>query len=264
MIQQFEPVFIEAGKLASKLREKAAVHYKATSGIEEIDIVTSADLAVQELILEKLAQSDLKNCELLAEEDTPSVKLFAKSADLVLTLDPIDGTKSYADGKRMYLLIITLHDKEKPIYTFDYFPELDWGIKIVGKENKFFGQTPQFKVYPHSNKMIIKYFHKSPVTLESRDPKLAKKLSADGYKLVGRQEISDEAGATMLFVLGFADGYFMTNGSATDALVALHYGTANGYKIFRDLDLSKTIAPSIPGGNDEYEGWYLVIRSSTN
>ena len=62
IIQQFEDVFIEAGKLAVKLRNDAVVKQKHNTGINDIDIVTSSDLAVQEFVLQKLVKSELKHC----------------------------------------------------------------------------------------------------------------------------------------------------------------------------------------------------------
>ncbi len=47
IIQSLEPGFIEAGKLAMKMREQAKITNKSQTGVKEIDIVTSADLAVQ-------------------------------------------------------------------------------------------------------------------------------------------------------------------------------------------------------------------------
>jgi len=34
---------------------------------------------------------------------------------------------------------------------------------------------------------------------------------------------------------------------------------ANNYKIYQDLDISKTV-PSIQGGSEEYKGYYLVLK----
>ena len=66
LIQHFEPIFIEAAELAAKLKKDAVSNKKLSSGNIEVDIVTSADLAVQEFVLQKLVKSDLKNCELIA------------------------------------------------------------------------------------------------------------------------------------------------------------------------------------------------------
>ena len=118
-IQKFEKDFIAAGRLASKLRKDATTGTKMGTGVHEIDIVTSADLAVQEYILGRLSKSKiLKSCELLAEEETKFTNGFAKKSNYVLTLDPIDGTYLYASGKKMYKVIIGIHDKKNPLYTF--------------------------------------------------------------------------------------------------------------------------------------------------
>ena len=53
IIQQFENTFIEAGKMAVKLRNDAVIEQKHNSGIKDIDIVTSSDLAVQEFVFGK-------------------------------------------------------------------------------------------------------------------------------------------------------------------------------------------------------------------
>lgn len=68
VIQQFENVFIKAGKLAVKLKNDAAVEQKHNSSIKDLDVVVSSDLAVQEFMLGKLLVSDLKRYEVVAEE----------------------------------------------------------------------------------------------------------------------------------------------------------------------------------------------------
>ena len=91
-----EPVFKKAGELAVKMRETAKSKNKFNTGIAGIDIVTEADLAVQEFILSEMAKTKLIECELIGEEDTPLTKKFKGTNGLVLTLDPIDGTILYA------------------------------------------------------------------------------------------------------------------------------------------------------------------------
>lgn len=260
VIQKFEDDFIEAGKLAVKLRKDAVVSNKFTSGIEDIDIVTSADLAVQEFLLKKLAGSELKNCELVAEEKTPSTILFATHSDLVLTIDPIDGTKLYATGGKFYSVIITLHDKKRPIYTFDYFPELNWGIKIVDKVCEIFGETPKIPLIAVPPKSIAFSNLKGNSDPRIVIPDICKSLSEQGYQFKLSKEISAQIDSRMLFILGITDGYFTKqDGSAVDCLTILHFALANNYKIFQDLDLGRTIKSS-SGGSDEYEGYYLVLR----
>lgn len=260
IIQQFEDIFIEAGKLAVKLKNNAVIEKKHNSGIEDIDIVTSADLAVQEFVLGKLAVSELKYCEIVAEEDTPSKNLFVKFSDLVITIDPIDGTKLYASGKKkykMYSIIITIHNKKRPIYTFCYFPEVKWGIKIIYDQCQFFGDKPEIIHNSVLPKTIVYSFY-NPIDCI---PERSRKLLKDSYVFRNKKEITDEAGSTALFLLGIVDGYFVENGSAVDCLVGLHYGLARGFEIYQNIDLTKTVPSKISDGNDEYRGNYLVIRN---
>jgi len=257
IIQQFEDVFIEAGKLAVKLRNDAVVKQKHNTGINDIDIVTSSDLAVQEFVLQKLVKSELKHCEIVAEEDTHSKNLFAKSSDHVITIDPIDGTNLYVSGKKMYSIIITIHNKKRPIYTFCYFPEVKWGIKIVYDRYQFFGNKPEIihnKVLP---KTVVYSFYNPVDCIPEQSAKLLKK----GYVFRNKKEINDDAGSTALFLLGIVDGYFVENGSAVDCLVGLHYALARGFEVYQNIDLTKTVPSIISGGNDEYRGNYLVIRN---
>jgi fructose-1,6-bisphosphatase/inositol monophosphatase family enzyme len=260
LIQEFEKDFIEAGKMAVKLRKDVTVEDKFNSGIKDIDIVTSADLAVQELILKKLANSELRNCEIVAEENTPSKNLFAKSSDLVVTVDPIDGTMAYANGGRFYSVIITLHNKKKPIYTFDYFPEINWGIKIAETKIEYIGE--QFD----TSKMIIPPKTITYASLEGKNhpeetiPKLYKELVDKGYAFKNKREIGYGLGATVSLLLGLADGFYYEDGSAVDCLAGLHFGLANNYKVYSTMDISKPKPSNFAGGSEEYKGYYLVLR----
>ena len=63
------------------------------------NIVTSADLIVQETILESLLAHGLEDCAIQAEENTPSLQRFRGNERLAtLYIDPIDGTLAYSLG----------------------------------------------------------------------------------------------------------------------------------------------------------------------
>jgi fructose-1,6-bisphosphatase/inositol monophosphatase family enzyme len=260
LIQTFEDKFIEAGQLAKKLRANIKVHDKFHSGIKDIDIVTSADLEVQEFILKTLANSDLKNCEIIAEEDTPSKKLFAKKTDLVITVDPIDGTKAYATGKKYYSVIVTIHDRNRPLYTFDYFPEINWGIKIVNDNIHYIGKKPDTSKMIVPSKTIAYAGFEGKYHPKKSIPKLYEELSSRGYAFKTKSEIGYNTGATMSLLLGIVDGFYYEDGSAVDCLVGLHFGLANGYKIYRTMDITEPKPSDFAGGSSEYKGYYLVLR----
>src|SRR5258708_28849689 len=76
ILQKLQPTFIKAGELACKMQKGVHHHNKFNSGNHAADIVTEADLAVQELLLGAISKTDLINCQLLGEEDTPLTKKF--------------------------------------------------------------------------------------------------------------------------------------------------------------------------------------------
>lgn len=62
-------------------------------------IVTSADLAVQEAVLQCLLESGLQECAVDVEENTPSFRQFKPSDGApTIFVDPIDGTLAYSIG----------------------------------------------------------------------------------------------------------------------------------------------------------------------
>lgn len=260
LIQTFEKDFIEAGKMAARLRKDAIVSNKFHSGAKEIDIVTSSDLAVQEFVLQKLANSELKNCELIGEEKTVSKKLFADHSDIVLTLDPIDGTMTYATGGNYYSIIVTLHDRKRPIYTFDYFPGLNWGIKMVNDKIEYIGDRPD------TSKVAILPKTIACANLEGRAhpkdlaPDLYKDLTNKGYIFRAKKELGYGLGGTVSFILGLTDGFYYGDGSAVDCLVGLHYALAKGYKIYRTMDITNPKPSIYDGGTAEYKGYYLALK----
>jgi len=258
LIQKFEKTFIQAGELAVKLRSEVKSNNKFATGHQEVDIVTSADLAVQEYILQELAKSELKELELVGEEEMASRKLFANKSDLVLTVDPIDGTSFYASGKKMYSVIISIHNKHRPIYTFAYWPEVKWGVKIVEDRLEWIGKKPEFNIAKHPHTICYSpYFDFDPAR---QMPEIFKQLSGEGFKFINKKEISEDVGGTALFLLGYADGYCSFNASPVDCLVSMHFGMANGYKVHKNLNLSTLVPSKYEGGIGHYEGWYVVVR----
>lgn len=70
--------------------------------------LTEADTRAQEALLEAL-RVHFPEVALAAEEDTPSVDLFAREGEAVVVIDPIDGTlHSYLEGSGPYAVMIGL------------------------------------------------------------------------------------------------------------------------------------------------------------
>lgn len=264
-IQKFEKDFMVAGKIASKMSHEAKASNKTHTGFYELDIVTTADLAVQEFILERLSKSEeLRKCQLLAEENTKFQEDFAKESDFVLTLDPIDGTYLFANGKKMWKVIVGIHNKKRPIYTFCYFPEYDWAVKMVNDECTFIGEKPNIDLkIAIPPKAIIYGVYGENVDPCDLFPIQYPKLKEQGYTFLERKEISSEPSTTGQFLI-LADkfaGLIMDGrmGSAVDILVGLHFGLANDYQVINEMDLSEP-SNCYHEGIGNYQGYFQVLK----
>ena len=88
-----------SGALARQLRKFNIALAGKHSGSANTDALTLADLSLQELIVGALRDGDpqFRLCRIEAEETTGELARFAKDSELVLAIDPIDGTKQYRD-----------------------------------------------------------------------------------------------------------------------------------------------------------------------
>lgn len=251
---ELETVFKKAGELAMEMRKTVSSRNKFNTGVAGIDIVTEADTAVQEFILSEMTKTKLVECELIAEEDTPSVARFKGINGLVIALDPIDGTAIYASSGRFYSTIVTLHNKKDILYTFYNYPEVSLSRSIAGDKIEESGAFPKIKTKEGLNLEKIIGTSKPRTKI---DPKIYKQIIDEGYEFKKFNEITDESGAFTLFFSGTTAGYYMETPNPYDGLTALHYAKAKNYKIYGGVDISKT-EPSDHGPH--YQGWYLVLK----
>jgi 3'(2'), 5'-bisphosphate nucleotidase len=115
-----------SGALARQLRKHNIAVSGKNSGSAATDALTLADLGVQELIVGALRDSDplFRHCRIEAEETTGDLPRFSKDADLVLAIDPIDGTKQYRDHTgNGYAVMLHLRNRETVLYSLVYVPE---------------------------------------------------------------------------------------------------------------------------------------------
>src|SRR5262245_66578577 len=94
------PSFLRwAGAIARQLRRHDIALGGKQSGIAATDALTLADLALQELLVAALRDMGptVRACRLEAEESSGDLHAFATDGDLVIGLDPIDGTLMYRD-----------------------------------------------------------------------------------------------------------------------------------------------------------------------
>ena len=64
ILQNLEPLFIKAGKLACQRQKNAASRHKTATGVSEVGVVSEVDLEVQEYILGAMAKTKLRQCRL--------------------------------------------------------------------------------------------------------------------------------------------------------------------------------------------------------
>jgi len=243
--------------LALELRGKVAIHNKSATGVEGVDIVTGADLEVQEFILSRLAETPLTECELFAEEATPSVSKFKGTNGLVLLIDPIDGTAKYVSGGKFFSVIISMHNKKDILYTYYYFPMLGWAKRILKDKAEDIGNIPLIQIKPGVDAMsMIAY-------LEYIKPDKLPSLVEDALKIRGlslhqRKDIVDEGNMISLMFLEKIAGVAIQNPVAYDCLGSLHYARSTGrFDIYSTVDLSKPMKG--PFGI-YYPGLYVVWK----
>jgi 3'(2'), 5'-bisphosphate nucleotidase len=115
-----------SGALARQLRQHNIAVSGKNSGNAATDALTLADLSVQELIVAALRDLDpqFRQCRVEAEETTGDLARFSQDSDLVLAIDPIDGTKQYRDRTgNGYSVMLHLRDRETVLYSLVYIPE---------------------------------------------------------------------------------------------------------------------------------------------
>ncbi|MBM3465671.1 MAG: hypothetical protein FJX76_26570 [Armatimonadetes bacterium] len=253
-----EPAMRSAADIGREMQGRVPVEMKSHTGNLMADVVTEADRRVQQEILTVLAPTDLRRCTLLAEE-TPSGEdprgAFEGSAGLYLTIDPIDGTKRFTEGKPWFSLIVGLHDGRRPLYTFAYYPRLDWWIRMAGDAAETSG--PPLDLGIDASKVIV-YTTGDPRT---DVPGRAAALERAGYRFQVGEQVS-ECGSKYLFLSGLAAGYYSGNPNLYDGLFGLHYALCHGLALEargRDggpMDLTQH-EPSKWGLR--YPGYYIVL-----
>ncbi len=251
-LQSLEPVFIQAGQLAYKMQKGVDYHNKRETGDPMGDIVTEADFTVQEFLLREMIKTDLVNCRLLAEEDTISTGKFNEQGKYHLGIDPIDDTKIYASGQEHFSVIVSLHDGEKFLYMFFYFPAWDWTHKIVNGHYSEFGKRPEL---PDNLKNTVLYWSGDP---EQHVPKeVFDNLKKKGIKFSKIRELNLDVGSIGMFASGMVAGVYQEDMNTYDGLVEFNIASAKGLKIYSSSIDLKNIREK--GSVLYYPGYYLAL-----
>ncbi len=258
-LQNLEPIFIQAGQLAYKMQAGVKHHKKLSTGDDVIDIVTEADLVVQEFLLKEISKTELIDCRLLAEEDTPCAKIFNEQGNNYLALDPIDGTAVYAKGGKHFSIIVSLHDGKKPLYTFVHYPALGCTYKIVNNKLSIIGEMPFFHLPPKAQQSIV-YYHGNPDKVMAE---LYGEFKNKDIDFVEMETISQDVGTIESFAGNRVIGVYKEDINVYDGLVEFHLALAKNLKIYSggpngDLDLSNIKKRDY---GFYYPGYYLALSS---
>jgi len=256
-LKKLEPVFMKAGQLAYRMQKNVHSYNKFNTGNPASDIVTDADLAAQEFLLKEISKTDLINCTLLAEEDTPSVKNFTGNNGYYLGIDPIDDTAIYTKGGKHFSVIVSLHNGKEVLYVFVYFPAWDWIHKVVNGQYSTTGEKPDMGL-PVGAKNSIVYWEGSP---EKNLPKeILSQLKDSGLTFIKVQDWNTSIGSIGPFASEEIAGVYQEDMNTYDGLVELSIAKAKGLKIYPDKELDlKNILKREKGLY--YPEFYLVLNN---
>lgn len=247
-----EDAFLRAGQIARQLQKEIKAEWKTQTGDEAADIVTIADREVQEAVLRGLPRALLEQCRVMAEEITPTAAALSSEGPYFLTLDPVDGTKRYAAGSPYYSLILGLHDGQQPIYSFIYYPSLDWWIRLTDQVVTS-GSPPWIeKERPDVSNSIV-YTAGDPFR---EHPHWVEQAGRRGLNFV-RGESVGPWGSKYLLLAGVSAGYYVSKPNVYDGLFGYHYGMAQGMQLQGSCKLAE---PANSPRGIYYPGAYFVVR----
>jgi len=237
ILESLEPVFVKAGELACEMQKTAKQYSKFNSGNPLADIVTEADLAVQELLLDAMSKTELVNCKLMGEEKTPLTEKFTGTENFYISIDPIDGTKIYAAGGKCFSQIISFHDGEKFLYMYVRYPRWDWTLKIINGVCQISGATPDFNLPAEAKKSIV-YWTKNP---EQELPKdVVNDLKGRGLQFTKMSELGDDVSSIIMLSTNQIAGVCDVDPNVYDGLTEYNIGLSKGLKILSSgMNLSR-------------------------
>lgn len=198
---QMPPVLRWAGAIAKRLRNYNIGLTGKSSGSASTDALTIADLTLQELIVAALRDTDpiFRYCRIEAEESTGDLAAFPNESDLVLALDPIDGTKQYRDKTgNGYAVMLHLRNATDVLYSLLYIPEKEqpgWWVEAhegriaCGADDPTrpavdaVRSLPTFDVStPRSNKIYV-------IGFQHREAEAARQITAAGLTGVASEDM---------------------------------------------------------------------------
>ena len=112
--RRMQPVDLVLPEVAAMLREMQSGDLEINTKSSAIDLVTKADVACEEKILERI-RAHFPEDDILAEESSYAQALPDYKADFRWVIDPVDGTINYAHGLPLYGVSIGLMYRGRPV-----------------------------------------------------------------------------------------------------------------------------------------------------
>jgi fructose-1,6-bisphosphatase/inositol monophosphatase family enzyme len=138
--ETLEPILRHAGELALQLRREGLKLEEKADG----SMVTNADKAVSDFLMAAIAAA--YPADGIVSEEHPDMSGI--NAERMWVIDPIDGTKHYAQGGQMFNIMVSLVEKQ-PIFSIIYYPVLKrwyWAEKGKGAYVRNYHQVRKLQV----------------------------------------------------------------------------------------------------------------------
>jgi myo-inositol-1(or 4)-monophosphatase len=113
-----EPLLREAGDLALRIFRSS---YKVASKTHAKDVVTDADHAVSDFLIDRLT-AEFPEYGIVSEERPDIINA---DHSLHWVIDPIDGTLEFANGNPSWCILLALADSEKAVFGAAFAPVSD-------------------------------------------------------------------------------------------------------------------------------------------
>lgn len=137
LLKRMLDVSFEAGRIAMKYYDKSDPQLK-----NDHSVITKADTEISKLVHEKLRDLVQTSSHLVIDEENESVfdyldQEFLEKAPYIWAIDPIDGTRVYANSMRHFGISIGLLKDLKPWLGSVYFPALNELFYCDGEHSYF-------------------------------------------------------------------------------------------------------------------------------
>ena len=219
VLLELEPKILQISNQGAEFQGQVESLRKSETGSFAADVVTKADYWVQNELLRAFASTPLLGCQLVAEESSaelaPLMERFAPQSEYQLLIDPIDGTKRFVEGLPYFSTIVSLRHQQRCLYTFCYYPKLNWWLRLLGEESwEVSGRIP-LSLPAHERCVVF--------TSGTPDQDFADWQEQLGDWRWAKGDALHPCGSKLLYLSGSVAGYASSKPNLYDGLMIYHY-----------------------------------------